>query len=464
MNVSVIGISHRTAPVEVREKFALGGEPAGKLLRAVHVEDVFDEAMVLDTCNRTEVYFVSRSDRDALAYILDHVERLTGTAPPAEADMFYRHDGPAAVGHLFRVAAALDSQIVGEHEVLGQVRQAYRQALEARTAGFLLNKLLHAALRTGKRTRNETQLGRGSASVAQAAVDLAGQVFSDLSDKTVLVVGAGQTAETAARRLIASGVGRVIVANRTLARARALAEALARGPDADGPAEAEAQCPALLRDPTHRPAGAEKAPPRPPKTEAIELPDVGGAIARADLVICSTGSPEPVLTMQSVGQAVRKRTRLLLIIDIAVPRDVESELGDLPDVFLYNMNDLDRVVARNIERRRQEIPLAEAIVGDEAERFIRWVDSRQTASTITLLQKRLDMLRLAEIKRYGDKFAPEDRDQLDPFTRGLCSKMLHQPIVFLKDLARRGTEGEQLAAVDTIRRMFDLDELEEDSQ
>ena len=460
MDLSIIGINHHTAPVEVREKFALTGELAGQFLRAVHGGTILDEALVIDTCNRTEIYFVSRSDRDVLEYLIEHIGRLKGTELQADASAFYRHDGPEAVAHLFRVAAALDSQVVGEHQVIGQVRAAYHQALEARTAGFLLNKLLHAALRVGKRTQNETQLGRGSASVAQTAVDLAGQVFSDLGDKTVLVVGAGQTAETTARRLIAPGVGRVIVANRTLQRAEHLAEQLGRGQDDTEALVPAEQCPARSRRTGHRPAEPPAAPQ--PQTRAIELAEIPAVLDEADLVICSTGSDEPVLTTASVGATVRKRRRLLLIVDIAVPRDVEPAIGDLPNVFLYNLNDLDRVVAQNIERRRQEVPRAEAIVDHETALFIAWYDSRQAASTITLLQRRFDMLRQAELDRYGGKFPHGARDQLDPFTKGLCSKMLHGPIVFLKGLAAEARTGDQLAAVDTIRRMFNLDELEED--
>ena len=460
MDLSIIGINHHTAPVEVREKFALTGELAGQFLRAVHGETVLDEALVIDTCNRTEICFVSRSDRDALAYLIERIGRLKGTSLQADASAFYRHDGPAAVAHLFRVAASLDSQVVGEHQVLGQVRAAYHQAVEARTAGFLLNKLLHAALRVGKRTQSETQLGRGSASVAQTAVDLAGQIFTDLGDKTVLLVGAGQTAETAARQLIAPGVGRLIVANRTLQRAEHLAEQLARGQGDTGEQVPGQQCPARVRKTGPRPPEPPAGPPR--QTRAIELADVPAMLDEVDLVICSTGSPAPVLTMASVGPAIRKRSRLLLIVDIAVPRDVDSAIGDLPNVFLYNMNDLDRVVAQNIERRRQEIPRAEAIVDQEVAQFIKWHDSRQAAATIILLQRRFDMLRQAEIRRYGSKFTDDDRAQLEPFTKGLCSKMLHQPIAYLKDLAEQARTSDQLAAVDTLRRMFTLDELEED--
>jgi len=462
MDLSVIGINHHTAPVEVREQFALSGELASELLRAVHGESVFDESLVIDTCNRTEIYFVSRSEADALTYLVDHVGRLKGVALQADESAFFRHDGPEAVMHLFRVAAALDSQIVGEHQVLGQVRTAYLKALEARTAGFLLNKLFHAALRVGKRTQSETQLGRGSASVAQAAVDLAGQVFADLTDKTVLIVGAGTTAETAAKQLIAPGVRRVIVANRTLERAQLLADKLAQGGNGDED-DGEGQCPAMQRGRPHRPGKTRQAPAAP-QTQAVELAEIPNVIDQADLVICSTGASEAVLTVNSVGPALAKRDRLLLIVDIAVPRDVESKLGEMANVFLYNMNDLDKVVAQNIDRRRQEIPQAEAIVDYELAKFVKWHESRQAASTITLLQKRFDMLRRAEVKRYGSKFTEDDREQLDPFTRGLCSKVLHQPIAFLKKLTTEARTGDQLAAVDTIRQMFNLDELEEDDE
>jgi len=240
MKLSIIGISHRTAPVEVRERYALTGDLAGRFLRAAHSENVFEEAMVLDTCNRTELYFVPAAAGDCLDNFLGHVAGLKGISGDVDKSVFYRHDGRAAVGHLFSVAAALDSQIVGEHQILGQLKDAYRLAAEERTARFLLNRLMHRAFRVGKRTQSETQLGRGSVSVASAAADLAAQIFSDMGDKTVLLVGAGQTAEAAARGLISAGVKRVVVANRTLSRAEELARAPASGPMAIGRFDAPA--------------------------------------------------------------------------------------------------------------------------------------------------------------------------------------------------------------------------------
>jgi len=434
MNVSVTGLSHQTAPVEVREKLSLPGDLPATLLRAARRECAIEEAIVLDTCNRTELYFVAPGADDIPARLLDMIGRIKGVPVGLAPADLYRHDGVDAVRHLFRVAAALDSQIVGEHQILGQVKAAYRLAVHERTAHFFLNRLLHAAFRVGKRCRTETALGRGAVSVGQAAVALAGQIFSDLRGKTALLVGAGEMAEAAARGLLAGGVNRLLVANRTLSRAQQLADGLARTgpppPDAFDPDQIDREeitCPAL----SAMPGGAPR--------------------------------PQAPLDRARVGDAIRRRRRFLFIADIAVPRDVDPALGELPNVFLYNMNDLDRVVARNLQRRRAEIPAAEAIVDDEVLGFIRWHDSRQMAATIKLLKQQFEMRQQAEIERYGRRFCPDDRDQLDQFAQGLCSKLLHQPIAFLKELASNATASDQLLAVDTIRRMFGLDSLEEDS-
>jgi len=432
MKLSVIGISHRTAPAEVRERYALTGDLAGRFLRAAHSENVFEEAMVLDTCNRTELYFVPTGTGDCLDNFLGHVAGLKGISGDVDKSVFYRHDSQAAVRHLFNVAAALDSQIVGEHQILGQLKDAYRLASEERTARFLLNRLMHRAFRVGKRTQSETQLGRGSVSVASAAADLAAQIFSDMGDKTVLLVGAGQTAEAAAKGLISAGVKRVVVANRTLSRAEELTRELA-GAGTDG--DEQVRCPGVLR---HSGRAAGDGPFASPQdgvaARAIELDQIGEVIGDVDMVICSTGSSDPVLTYDGLGDIISRRGKLLYIVDIAVPRDVEAKLGDLSNVFLHNLNDLDSVVARNIDRRRQEIPRAKAIVEFEIGEFVKWYDSLQVASTIKLLNQRFELLRQAEIERYGGKFSDSDREQLERFTQSLCKKILHRPIAFLNDV------------------------------
>lgn len=463
MKLSIIGISHRTAPVEVRETCALTGDLAGRFLRAAHSENVFEEAMLLDTCNRTELYFVPTGAGDCMDSFLGHVAKLKELSGQIDRSVFYRHDGQAAVDHLFSVAAALDSQIVGEHQILGQLKEAYRLASEERTARFLINRLMHRAFRVGKRTQSETELGCGSVSVASAAADLAAQIFSDMGDKTVLLLGAGQTAEAAAKGLISAGVRRVVIANRTLWRAQELIGELG-GLSAQSDLDQGPRCPGVLRH-SARGAGDEPAPTTKNDIDgrAIELSEIDRVIGEVDMVICSTGASDPVMTYDALGDIISRRGKLLYIVDIAVPRDVDPKIGELPNVFLHNLNDLDSVVARNIERRCQEIPRARAIVEFEVGEFVKWYDSLQAASTIKLLNRRFELLRQAEIKRYGGKFSESDRQQLERFTQSLCKKILHRPIAFLRELTRDASVSDRLLAVETIRRMYELDELEAES-
>jgi glutamyl-tRNA reductase len=460
MKLSIIGISHRTAPVELRERYALTGDLAGQFLRAAHSENVFEEAMVLDTCNRTELYHVPTGIGDCMESFLEHVANLKQLTGELDKSVFYHHNGQAAVEHLFGVSAALDSQIVGEHQILGQLKNAYRLASEERTARFLLNRLMHRAFRVGKRTQNETQLGRGSVSVASAAADMAGQIFSDMDEKSVLLVGAGQTIKAAAKSLISAGVKRVVVANRTLSRAEELTGELT-GVAGESDGGERVLCPGVLR--TSGPQD-DDAPPEQNgvQARAIELAQIGDVIDEVDMVICSTGSPDYVLTYEALGDVLSRRRKLLYIVDIAVPRDVDPKLGDLSNVFLHNLNDLDSVIARNIERRCTEIPRARAIVEFEVDEFVKWYDSLQVASTIKLLNKRFELLRQAEIKRYGGKFSDSDHEQLQRFTQSLCKKILHRPIAFLRELSQGSAVSDQLMAVETIRRMYELDEFETD--
>jgi len=451
-NLSVIGVNHRTAPVAVREHFALPGRLALRLLQALHADPALEEALVLATCNRTELYAFPRPGQDLAAALLGHLGRLKGAPPPADPALFYRHEGLDAVRHLFRVAASLDSQIVGEHEVLGQVKAAYRLAVQARTTGLLLNRLLHWAFRAGKRVRTETDLGRGSASVAQAAVDLARHLFASLQGRTVLLVGAGTSAERAARALVRAGAGRLVVANRTLYRAQQLAHDLVHAPP--GPKEADAEAPAA---PADGPPASPAARPADVAADAVGLEDLPAAIARADLVITSTGSPDVVLTYDALAPVLARRDGPLLVVDIALPRDVDPRLGSLPNVYLYNLDDLDRLVEHNLDRRRQEIPRAEAIVEDEVQAFAAWLASLDLAPTIRRLQEHVAALGEAQVQRHGRRFCDADREQLRRFSESLCSQILHRPLAFLRGLAQAGSTSEALGGTETVRRLFGLE-------
>lgn len=475
MEVSVIGISHRTAPVDMRERFSVPGDLAGRLLRAFYSETRFQEAMVLNTCNRMELYIVANGHQpDPFSYALGHVAKLKQLDQVGDTSAFYRHDGPAAVNHLFRVAASLDSQIVGEHQILGQLKDAYQLALRERTARFLLNKLLHRAFRVGKRVQTETALGRGSVSISQAAVNLAKQVFSSLAGKTAMLVGAGEAAALAARALAREGVSRIVVANRSVPSAEEMADRLSRGgnesdkptsdllDDCPEPGPEHAPCPAR-RD---RQSSAEDAhtfadKPVPLATNAIGLSEIPSAIGGVDLVICSTGAPGLVLTCEALGEILRRKNRSVFIVDVAVPRDVDHRLGDLPNVFLYNIDDLNRLVEQNIEQRRREIPRAHAIVETEKRLFAEWLDSRRATATIRLLQQHMEQLQQGQIARYARKFHEKDREELERFAKCLCNKMLHKPLDFLHQESHTNGQSEEIAAVDIIRRIFDLDSLEQ---
>jgi glutamyl-tRNA reductase len=486
MAISVIGVDFRTAPVSVREHIALGRDQVLQLLHVIREEKIFDEAMILSTCNRTEFYFAVDAAKRAAAveHLLLHAAELAG-GPPAERSLFFSYDGDQAVRRLFSVAASLQSQVVGEHEIMGQMKEAYHVACEARTVGFVFHKLLHWAFRAGKRVMTQTRLGQGTASVAKAAVDLAGQIFTDLSGKTVLLVGAGQTAELSAQALIRAGVTRLVIANRTVARAQQLADGFVQWrssttdkPDRQGPemtAGGEFTCPALanylatcqLRPgnedtaanaaavaPLPGQAGKPSAPPL--DVRAVGLDAIPSVIGQVDLVISSTGATEPVLTYDALHGVLGRSGRSVLLIDIAVPRDIDERLGKLSNVFLYNIDGLEAIVARNIDRRKLEVPRAEALVADEVEQFGHWLSSLEVVPTIKLLQQRLWELQQAHVERYKRKFSAADREKLDEFARGLCDKILHPPIAFLRQLSSQQGGGD-MSAIDTLRRIFDLD-------
>ncbi len=461
MNISAIGISHHTAPVGVREAFALGGDLSLRLLGALKVDGVFEEGMVLDTCNRTEVYFVSHNCDDPMGYLLSLIAKLKEIPAITDRSAFYFHQGPDAVAHLFRVAGALDSQIVGEHQILGQLKKAYRASLDARTTHLFLNKLMHRAFRVGKRAQSETNLGRGSASIAQAAVELTQQVFTSLEGKSVMLVGAGETGALAAKALVGRGAGNVVVANRTLSRAEQVAESLHTLRPEDVAAldldDDAISCPALRQMMKNLPlTPAEEAGPTF-TAKAIELTEIHEHIGQVDLVISATGSPEMVLTGKDIIRALRRAGRSVLIVDIAVPRDVDPALDKISNVFLYNIDDLDRIVAQNIAGRLAEVPRVEAIIDDEQDAFQQWCDSLQVTPTIRMLQEHFGKIQQAEIKRHGGKFAATDGEQLQQFTRSLCNKILHQPIAFLRSLPKDVSFSEQQAAVDIVRRIFQLE-------
>jgi glutamyl-tRNA reductase len=419
MRLFAVGISHRTAPVELRECLDFSRRGLDAALAALGARRLAREAVMLSTCNRAEIYAASPSDaaaEDCGRFIADY----NGVPWDAVAPHLVTYRGSQAADHLFRVAAGLDSLVVGEPQILGQVKSAYAAAAGLKTTGALTNRLFASAFTVGKRVRSETRLGEGAVSVSYAAIALAKKIFGDLKGLNVLVLGAGEMAKLTGVHLRAQHVKQLTVASRTLQSAEALARHL-----------------------------GGRAVPWAAMTEALSA---------ADIVVTATGSSEPVLTRPRVEEAMRpRRARPLFLIDIAVPRDVDPAVARLDQVFLYDIDDLQTIVQENLSRRATEIERAEAIVREEVDRFGGWMQSREVLPTVIALREHFDAIRQAELKRLESKLAPlspEARARVDEVTHLIVEKLLVTPTEQLKS-----TRDENLAVTytDAVHRLFALE-------
>ncbi len=416
----LLGLNHRTAPVEVREKFALEKKDRHPLELLKNEVPQANEAYFLSTCNRVEFLLVTTAPEETLSRLKGLLSRETGLPREAFEPHLYLLRDLEAVRHIFRVASGLDSLVLGEPQILGQVKEAYREAVEHRTTGPILNRLLHRTFSVAKRVRTETGIGSYAVSVSYAAVELAKKIFGSLKGKVALLVGAGEMAELAAQHLLAAGVERMLVANRTLSRAIELAERF-RG-------------------------------------EAYGLEELSECLLRTDIVISSTGAPGYVITREMVKPLLRKRRlRPLFFIDIAVPRDVEPAVNELENVYVFDIDDLKQVVEENLDRRRREALRAERIIEEEVLKFERWLRELAVYPTIKALRARAEAIRQRELARTLPRLrdlSPEEREALELMTEAIVQKLLHAPIAYLKmGYHRLGRE-----AITTVRRVFDLDE------
>jgi len=423
MPVAVVGVSHHSAPVEVRERFAFLPGEVGRSLLTLREEAGVWEAVLLSTCNRSELYFRPPIP-EAVAAARRLLIRRAGSLEEPPERYLYVHRGVEAVRHLFRVTGGADSMVLGEAEIQGQVREAWEVAAaveaEPPLVGPTLHRLFQRALAAGGRIRAETRLGEGSASVASVAVDLARKVFGELTRRKVLVLGAGSTAELLVEALGREGVEGVVVANRTYERGRALADRLSG--------------------------------------RAVQFDELSGVLREVDIVVASTAAPHPLITRHGIRTAFAGEARgPLLVIDIAIPRDVEPGVGEEPNVFLYNVDDLRQIVDENLERRRRDLPRVEEIVDEEAAAFRSWVASREVVPVIRSLRKRGHRVRREELERaLGslDHLSEEDRERVEDFSRRLVNKLLHDPTVRLKEGAANG-RGPDL--IRTVRFLYDLE-------
>jgi glutamyl-tRNA reductase len=412
--LGIVGLSHKTAPIEVRERVAFAPATlADALKRLVGVPGV-GEAMIVSTCNRVELYAAVEDGGSVEAlqrFLLDERE-----LPASLRAHLYAHDGNDALRHLFRVAASLDSMVVGESQILGQVKEAYAAALEAGTLGPVLQRAVPRAFALAKRVRTETDVAKSSASIASAAVDLAGQIFGDLAGKHVLVVGAGKMGDLSARHFQAGGIGALSVINRTAARAVELAAKL---------------------------GGV-----------AAAWDDLDALLTKVDIVLCSTGASEPILRRDRVARAMRARKgRWLFFIDIAVPRDVDAEVGSVENVYLYDVDALERVVAQNRAQRASEATEAEAIVDAELKRYHEHELSLGVVPTIKLLRGRFLEIAMAEVERTAARTGGQDRAAMQAMAEAIVNKLLHVPLTKLKREAADRPDSELPALV---RALFDL--------
>ncbi len=418
MTVIAIGLNHRSAPLEVLEGIAIASDGVSKALSAITDSEFVNEAVVLSTCNRTEVYIHGERFHDAYHDVRDALAVLSGLEVDRFVDHLYVYYHDEAVRHLFNVTAGLDSAVLGEHEILGQVKTAWETARVEGAAGTLLGQLFEHAISCGKRVRTDTGIGRSTASLSHAAVSLVTERLGSLDDKQILLVGAGEVGAGVAMALAKSASVQVEVTNRTAVKAQEVAAAV----------------------------GAV----------AIDWSELTDAMTRADVVIAATAAPGNVITLDQVLAATADRTTPTLFLDLAVPRDIESGVAELDDCELLVLGDLQAFANRGLARRQKEAAKARTFVEEDLERFAEASSARQVAPLIGALHRRSEQLRADEINRHAKKLASLDAEQLeavDALTKALIAKMLHEPSVGLKKAAG-SHRGDRLA--EAMRELFDL--------
>ena len=404
MAVFVAGLCHRNAPVELREQLAVEEDKLRALLRDVHGAGVLGEAIILSTCNRVEVYGVADTPGAARAEAFRHLCRHRGVDPRAVEPLLYTHLDEDAVRHAFRVAASLDSMMIGEPQILGQVKEAFAVAQACETVGPVLHRLFSQAFTVAKRVRTETEIARHAVSVSFAAVELAKKIFSGLGGRAVLLLGAGKMGTLAARHLVDQGAYPVYVVNRTWARAQEMARTLAG--------------------------------------TAVPMEELFTVMAAVDIVVTSTGAPEPLVRREAVERLMRARgPRPLFFIDIAVPRDVEASVNTLADVYCYDVDDLQQVVDANVRERVREAQRAEVMVDREVARYVATLGDQEIIPTIVSLRERLEEIRQAEVRRALARLpeaSVETRATMEALSSAIVNKILHAPITKLRESSRAG--------------------------
>jgi glutamyl-tRNA reductase len=419
MKLLVTGVSHKTAPVEVRERLAFAEATLPSALRALLAQTGVSEAMVLSTCNRVEIAVGAEDAIDPVATVFGFLQESRGVTPEELGPSLYHHEGRDAIHHLFRVASSLDSMVVGEPQILGQLKAAYAHAKANDCLNGLLENVVARAFNVAKRVRSETGIGQMAVSVSYAAVELARKIFGTLSGRTVMIVGSGKMSELAARHLRRSGASHIFVTNRTYERAQELAAIFQGTP--------------------------------------VEYQRFLGILPEVDIVITSSGAPHYILTRDEMERVIAaRRNKPMFLIDIAVPRNIEPLVNEIDNIFLYDIDDLQEVVDANLRERFKEAERAEELVSQEVERMMARLKVQEVAPTIVSLQGQLEEIRAGEVERVRRKLGPltpEQEDALETLTRSIVNKIAHGPI---SELRRQAGRPDGVHIIDAIRQVFHL--------
>ena len=427
MNIIVVGLSHKTATVEVREKVAFSPneieKPLGQLVR---LEGII-EGVIVSTCNRVEIYATTRDIAGGIARLKRFLADYHHLPFESLEPHLYSYHAEAAIRHVFRVASSLDSMIVGEPQILGQIKTSYGYAAEYKSSGIILNRFLHKAFSVAKRVRTETRIASSAVSVAFAAVELAKKILGGLSDKTVMLIGAGEMCELAAKHFLNSGAKGVLVTNRTFERAERLAEEFAG--------------------------------------EAIRFESLFEHLHRADIVLSSTGAPHCIIGPKEAEDAVkRRRSKPIFFIDIAVPRDIDPKVDDVENAYLFTVDHLQEIVQANLAQRNREAEIAEEIINQEIGQFHKWLSTLEVTPAIVSLRKHFNDVRKSELDKTisGWKdLTPDTEKRLEALTLAMMNKLLHAPTSVLK---KAGQGGRVDLYVDALRQLFELEALQQDDE
>ena len=426
MELIVIGLNHKTASIDLRERMAFAEDQMERALHQVKSLPSLKENMILSTCNRVEIYAAVRETEKAVLDLKHFLSQYHGLPLREFEKNLYSFLGEEAVKHIFRVASSLDSMVVGEPQILGQIKSAYEMAVESKTSGIILHRLLHRAFHVAKRVRTETKIGDSAVSVSSVAVELAQKIFETLEKKAVLLIGAGEMCELAARHLVSGGVEKVWVTNRTYERAVSLAQEF--------------------------------------KGEAIPFDEMNQGLKKVDIVISATDSPQYLIWHDQMAKVIKERKQKpIFFIDIADPRDIEPSVGEIENVYLYNIDDLKKVADENIKDRVKEAREAEAIVQDEVIKFVNWYHSLEVTPTLVALRKKFEEIRKKELERtlsLHPNLSDKERKSLEALTAAIINKILHTPSTLLKQ-----TNEEAMADLylDTLRTLFQLPEVSPES-